>query len=259
MPSLREAGFETNLLLNHDGHFDDFIGVVRTQGNQGISALPLNGVPVAQRAFDNSPIYDDLAVLSRWLDGRAANRADRVAAYFNTVSLHDGNRLTGADSKRSSTDTYKIRLVKLLDDLEQFITKLESSGRRAVVVMVPEHGAAIRGDKMQIAGLREIPSPAITLVPVGFKVIGPETRRASDALSIDTPASYLAVSHIVARMLEKSPFSPGGFTPSDYVSNLPASEFVAENAGMLTMRQGNKYVLRMEKDGWTEYPESAKQ
>jgi cellulose synthase operon protein YhjU len=259
MPNLKQAGFDTNLLLNHDGHFDDFIGVVRRQGNQASSALPLTGIPVAQRAFDDSPIYDDLAVLSRWLDSRKANQAPRVAAYFNTVSLHDGNRLTGADSKRSSTQTYKIRLAKLLDDLDQFMTKLETDGRRAVVVMVPEHGAAIRGDKMQVAGLREIPSPAITLVPVGVKVIGPEARRSADVLRIDTPTSYLAVSHIVARMLEKSPFSPGGFTPSDYVDELPASEFVAENAGMLTMHQGDRYVLRMDKEGWTEYPASVKQ
>ena len=44
--------------------------------------------------------------------------------------------------------------------------ELEASGRRAVVVLVPEHGAALRGDSAQIAGLREIPTPAITLVPV---------------------------------------------------------------------------------------------
>ena len=259
MPSLRQAGFQTNLLLNHDGHFDDFLGVVRGQGNQGISPQTLNGIPVAQRAFDNSPIYDDFALLSRWVDSREANAADRVAAYFNTVSLHDGNRLTGADSKRSSTETYINRLVKVLDDMDKFMMKLEAAGRRAVVVMLPEHGAAVRGDKMQIAGLREIPSPAITLVPVGVKVIGPETRRSTDPLWIDSPTSYLAVSHIVARMLDKSPFSAAGFTPADYVDDLPGSEFVAENAGMLTMRQGNRYFLRMDKEGWTEYATAGKQ
>ncbi len=52
---------------------------------------------------------------------------------------------------------------------------------------MPEHGAALRGDKMQIAGMREIPTPAITLVPVGIKVIGQDANRAGSPVQIDTP------------------------------------------------------------------------
>jgi len=257
MDSLKQAGFEPNLVLNHDGHFDDLLGVFRNRGGLDAPPMSLQGMPVAQRAFDDSPIYDDLAVLSRWLDKRRENGAPRVAAIYNTISLHDGNHLLGAASKLSSRDTYKPRLAKLLADLDQFLLKLEASGRRAVVVLVPEHGGAVRGDKMQMPGLREIPSPAITLVPVGVKVIGPETRRPASTLYLDAPTSFLAISHIVAGMLQKSPFGGAGLSASDYVNALPATDFVAENEDMVVMRRGQKYLLRLGKEGWSEYPASS--
>ena len=46
---------------------------------------------------------------------------------------------------------------------------LDKAGRKAVVVVVPEHGAALRGDRMQIAGLREFATPSVTTVPVIVK------------------------------------------------------------------------------------------
>jgi cellulose synthase operon protein YhjU len=193
MPALKQAGFETRLALNHDGHFDDFLGVVRAQGNQGLQPLPLDGVAVAQHSFDDSPIYDDLAVLRKLAQVRSGDAAPRVAAYFNTISLHDGNRLVGANSGLNSLASYKLRLNKLLDDLDAFLTELESGGRRAVVVLLPEHGAAFRGDRMQIAGMREVPTPSITQVPVGIKVIGPNARRNGATARVDSPTSYRAL------------------------------------------------------------------
>jgi cellulose synthase operon protein YhjU len=259
MGNLKEVGFEPELILNHDGHFDDFIGVVRKRGGLDVVPMALDGVAVAQHSFDDSPIYRDMGVLSRWLDMRRTNTAPRVAAYYNTMSLHDGNRLVGPDGKLNSRDTYKLRLTRLLDDLDQFMQKLEGDGRRAVVALVPEHGAAMRGDKMQIPGLREIPSPAITLVPVGIKVIGPQVNRTGAPAYIDQPTSYLAVSYILSRMLDNSPFSTAGFTPAEYLSDLPATEFVAENEDTVTMRQGDGYLLRLGKEGWSQYSTAAQQ
>ena len=60
----------------------------------------------------------------------------------------------------------------VLNDMATFVRQLEQSGRKAVVVVVPEHGAALLGDRMQIPGMREIPSPSITHVPVGIKLVG---------------------------------------------------------------------------------------
>lgn len=257
MDSLQRSGFEPNLVMNHDGHYDDFLGLVQSQSNQSGPPMPLGGLQVAQYGFDGSPIFDDLAVLSRWLDKRKSDTAPRVATYYNTISLHDGNQLTGANSKLVTRDSYRTRLAKLFDDLEQFMQRIESSGRRAVVVMVPEHGAALRGDKMQISGLREIPSPAITEVPVGIRVIGPQLRREGDTLSIDASTSYLAVSRIVAELIEKSPFEGDSFVPADYAKGLPTTDFVAENENVVVMRRHGAYFLRQGKDGWTAYTASS--
>lgn len=47
----------------------------------------------------------------------------------------------------------------MLDDLGSLITDLEKSGRKVMLVVVPEHGAAEKGDKVQVAHLRDISEP----------------------------------------------------------------------------------------------------
>jgi cellulose synthase operon protein YhjU len=250
MPGLQAAGLEPQVVLNHDGHFDDFLKHVGAQGVQA-KPLPLSGIPAPQRSFDDSRIYDDAALLARWMEARTKSPAPRAAVYFNTVSLHDGNRLA-ADPSKKSAETYKGRLARLLDDLDGFVTKMEASGRRAVVVLVPEHGAAWRGDAAQIAGLREIPTPAITLVPVAVKVIGPDAKRTGEALQVNEPTSYLALSHIVARMLANAPFGAQGFRPADYTAGMPVTEFVSEGEAATVLKRGDKYLIRQDRDPWKE-------
>jgi cellulose synthase operon protein YhjU len=254
MNNLKQAGFATNLVLNHDGHFDDFLALVQEQ-NMRIPPLPVKGLPVPIHAFDDSPIYDDLAVLNRWMESRQKNDAPRVAAYYNTVTLHDGNHIVAAPNL-SSQETYKQRLSKFLDEMNSFIQQIEHSNRRTVVVVIPEHGAAFHGDKMQISGLREIPSPAITLVPVGIKVFGGGAHRQGDAAQISEPTSYLAISHIIAKMLEVSPYGTTGFSVADYTAELPQTEFVAENEANILLRHNGKYYLNQNKEGWKEYAAS---
>ena len=250
MPGLQQAGLEPQLVLNHDGHFDDFRKHVLAQGLEA-PPLPLGGVAAPDRAFDDSRIHDDAAVLGRWLDSRPKSAAARAAVYYNTVSLHDGNRLV-SDPKAKSADTYKARLAKLLDDVQGFVARLDKAGRRAVVVVIPEHGAALRGDAAQIAGLREIPTPAITLVPVGIRVVGPDAKRVGEALPVREASSYLALSHIVARMLAQPPFGAQGFRPADYTAGLPLTEFVAEGETATVLAGGSGYLIRQDRDPWKE-------
>lgn len=253
LPALKQAGFETRLALNHGGHFDNFLSLVRAQGNQAVRALPLDGLPVAQRAFDETPIYDDLAVLRRAAEASASAGAPRTATYFNTISLHDGNRLMGAGAQLNSLASYKSRLSKLLDDLDTFLNEIERSGRRTVVVLVPEHGAAFRGDRMQIAGMREVPTPAITHVPVGIKVLGPGVVRSGPTVQVDSPTSYLALSGLIQRLLERPPYGAAGFAPASYLDEIQETPFLAENSGSVMLGQGEQYFLRIGNDGWSEY------
>lgn len=257
LPSLKQAGFETNLAFNHDGHFDDFLTLVRKQGVNA-PLMPLDGVPIRLRSFDNSPVYDDFDVLSRWLDNRQKSIDPHVALFYNTISLHDGNRIvSGSDAALSSKENYRPRVEKLLNDLTGFMDKIQKSGRRAVVVVIPEHGAALRGDKFQIAGLREIPTPAITLIPVGVKVIGQDVTRKGSGVRIGDPSSYLALSQLIARLIENSPYGASGFNPADYIADLPPTDYVAENEGITMIRHKDRYWLRQGKEGWEEYSRTA--
>jgi len=252
MDNLQRSGFEPQLAMNHDGHFDDFLKTIQAQ-HLNVPPLPLDGAPVVQHAFDGAPIYDDFSVLMRWMGNRQKSDATRVALYYNTISLHDGNRLVGQNSKLGSIASYKIRLAGLLDELEKFMLEFEREGRRAVVVMVPEHGAAVQGDQMQIAGLREIPSPRITLVPVGIKVIGEGGLRQGNTLMLDTETSYLAISQIVAHMLEISPFTGSGFNPADYAGDLATTPFVSQNESSVVMRHNNRTSWQQGNEEWSEY------
>ncbi|MDO8350963.1 MAG: cellulose biosynthesis protein BcsG [Gallionella sp.] len=259
MDNLSNSGFETNFALNHTGRFDDFLGTVKAHGHLTVAPMTLNGLDVAQRAFDDAPVYDDLKVLNRWLETRQKSASSRVALFYNTVSLHDGNHLLGTESLQDTSpntlQTYRNRLRTFLDEMEQFMQSLEKSGRRALIVMVPEHGGAIRGDSRQISGLREIPTPAITLVPVGIKVIGGNIQRAGETLLIDQATSYLAISHIVARMLEDSPFSRDTFAPSAYVADLPTTQFVAQTQSATVIEESGRLYLKQGSSGWEDYTE----
>jgi cellulose synthase operon protein YhjU len=253
MPNLKRAGFEINFAMNHDGHFDDFLKTVRQQGVQA-DPVTLVGLPPALRAFDDSAIADDGAVLTRWRTLRATSSAPRAALYYNTISLHDGNRLAGpGGGGMSGLQGYRFRLTRLFDELESLMQALASGSRRTVVVMIPEHGAAVRGDRLQIAGLREIPTPAIATVPVGIRIIDPAAAGEHDTAYVDVPTSYLALSQLIATMLEKSPFGAGPFDPKPYVTGLPTTDFVAENQSVV-MRVDGRYFWREDKDGWKPMP-----
>ena len=254
MSSLKNIGYEPALALNHDGHFDNFLKTVQAQAGMNITPFPLTGSDITQHAFDDTPIYDDLSVLDRWLGTRQKSFSPRVALFYNTISLHDGNHLSGSGAKLNSIENYRMRLNTLLDELDRFMQDIEQSGRRAVVAIVPEHGAAVRGDKMQIAGLREIPSPSITLVPVGIKVIGPGAKRRGDTLTIDQPTSYLAMSYLIARLLQTPPYNRGTFAPQDYATGVPLTPFVSQNEDIVMMGLRGRYYYRPDRtSGWIDY------
>ncbi len=254
MNSLLATGFEPQLALNHDGKFDNFLQQIRKYGRLDAPLQSQQGLALAQRSFDDSPVYDDLAVLERWLAMREKSAVARAALYYNTASLHDGNHLPGTNAVPNTLKTYRARLVKFLDEMDAFMQKLEKSSRRAVVVMVPEHGAALRGDKRQIAGLREIPTPALTIVPVGIRVVGGNLQH-ENALRIDAPTSYLALAQIVARMLENSPFSQQSFSPAAYAADLPSTRFVAQNERAIVAESGGRYYFSADAEHWEDYSE----
>src|SRR5271169_4564476 len=130
--NLQQIGFEPQLAMNHDGHYGGFLEDVHELGGLKATLFDTNGVPPYLQSFDGSPVHDDYAVLSKWWEKRLQSPTERVALFYNTISLHDGNYYTGHRS--NSMEIYSARLTQLLDDMDRFFSVLQASGRRAVVV-----------------------------------------------------------------------------------------------------------------------------
>ncbi|MEO8296629.1 MAG: cellulose biosynthesis protein BcsG [Burkholderiales bacterium] len=250
---LEQAGYRSSLLLNHDGHFDHFAEQLAQLGGLGLRPTDPSGAPVAMHSFDGSPIYSDIDLLSRWWQRDSAAKADGRprALLYNTISLHDGNRLPGSAST-SSLQTWKPRAARLMADFERFFAMVERSGRPTVVVFVPEHGAGLRGDALQISGMREYPTPRITHVPVGLALLGFGPRPA-EALQIrvDQTASYSALFAALAVLLQRDERSPWE-TLAAFAQALPPLEWVAENERTLILRHDSRTYLRTDGD-WQQY------
>jgi len=245
--ALTQAGYTPQIALNHDGRFDDFIGdVTRNVGIPGLKPFSNESAAVGMQAFDGSPVRDDYSVLSRWWQARAAIKGP-VALYYNSISMHDGNHLP--NSHLSSLDSYPGRVNTLMTEIDQFSDLVSASGRKAVLVFIPEHGAALRGEPGQIAGLRDIPTPHIVNVPVGVKLIG-FTNPHPPMQVINTPSSYLALAQLLANMVANSPFKQ--ITPplSQYAVDLPHTEMVGENEDTVTLRTAGGYMVRTSAGDW---------
>lgn len=250
---LAKLGFQENLLLNHDGKFDDFLGLLKEDGDLQAPLMSQAGLEQYQSAFDGSPIYRDKEVLTRWLGSREKSQDGPTVALYNTISLHDGNRIIKASGKVGLV-SYKLRLKNLLDDLYGFFQTLKASKRNVVVMLVPEHGAGMRGDKMQIAGMREIPSSTIVHTPVGMKIFGENITRTGDTVHINTESSYLAVSALVSQILAQDIYSQKTFDPKALTQELPKTKMVAQNSGTTVMEYNNKPYVSLDGSTWSEYP-----
>ena len=258
---LRKLGFSDELMLNHTGEFDGFLQEVREQGELPAPALGVipAGLPRTYVGFDGSPIWRDRDVLSKWWQHRLSENQPNMALFYNTTTLHDGNRQVQSDGGTQAAD-YSSRAQLLLDDLNSFLKELQKSGRRVVVAIVPEHGAALHGDRMQIAGMREIPSDSITHVPVGIKLINMGDNGQTVPVHVTEPSSYLAVAEIIARLYADPELSTGQTVDwSKLLTDLPQTAKVSENSGTVVLDyNGKPYVRIKENGGWLPYPQKLK-
>ena len=253
--NFKQAGFDVHGMLNHDGHFDQFSSLVQSVSGINSKLEDNHFAPIAMHSFDDTPIYEDLPLLSIWWNLNAASDKRKVL-YYNTITLHDGNRVPNLRSQ-SSQQTFKPRVDKLMSDLDRFITSLEQSGKPVIVVLLPEHGAALRGDKMQISGMREIPNPNITLVPAAIKLVGYKGKfnhASNQPIQINKPVSYFAISTLMANFMADSPFTDEGGQPlAERLQNLPSTAFVSENNDVIVMKQGSDYQMGSQDGTWVSY------
>ncbi|EOJ9613497.1 MULTISPECIES: cellulose biosynthesis protein BcsG [Serratia] len=249
--NLAKLGFKEQLMLDHSGVFGNFLKELREQGDMQAPLMSQAGIGNELTSFDGEPIYNDLELLTRWLDQQQKGGDGRTATFFNVIPLHDGNRFVGSNK---SAD-YPPRAQKLFDQLNTFLDQLEKSGRKVVVVIVPEHGAALVGDKMQMSGLRDIPSPNITHTPVGIKLVGMKAPHQGSPLQIKTPSSYLALSELVSRLVDGKVFSEPSVDWQALTQRLPQTPVISENDNAVVMLYQGKPYIRLNGGDWVPYPQ----
>lgn len=247
--NLAKLGFTSQLMMDHSGVFGGYIDDLRKEANMQVPLMSQQGIGHEMTSFDGEPIYNDLEILNRWLNTK--QETPRSATFFNLIALHDGNRFIGENKPAD----YKTRATTLLNQLNTFFDELEKSGRKVMVVFVPEHGAAVSGDKMQMSGLRDIPSPSITHIPAGIRFFGMQAPHQSTPLTVTAPSSYLAVSELVARSVDGKVFTAPTVDWSTLAQNLPQTAVVSENANAIVMQYQGKPYIRLNGGDWVPYPQ----
>ncbi|MCU4677040.1 cellulose biosynthesis protein BcsG [Catenovulum sp. 2E275] len=248
--NLKKLGYQTSLAMNHDGHFDNFIGLIKQQGHLEHNPILLKNQPISQYAFDNTPVYKDINLLSDWFS-QYKGSGQPQAFYYNTISLHDGNQIIN-QKPLSEVESYALRVKILFSDINTFIRQIEQSGRKTMLIIVPEHGAALKGDKMQFSGLREIPSPNIVSVPVAVKFIGKSNQQA-EPIYIEQNTSHYALSTLIKGAMESHIFY-NDLPLSQLTQTLPKSTLVAENEGAILMEFNNTPYIKLSNSDWMIYP-----
>lgn len=250
--SLRLSGFRVQMGMNHDGAFDQFKTSVLKNLPDGVEdAISHKSVTVGAKAFDGSQIGRDEDYLNTWWMSRLRTPDTPVAYYYNTITLHDGNTLPGSNT--GSLASYPIRLERMLDDFQAFIQTLRKSERKVLLMIVPEHGAGLTGEYGQLPGLREIPTPAITLAPVLGYWIDPEYTRNPEysyPIEVKQPTSYLAVSEFISRWLKLPAPVRSKPTWPLIVGDLPTTPFVAEEGEITVLEQQNQYWMKSPGAAW---------
>lgn len=251
LENLKSVGFDIELVLNHDGMFDNFLSLIKEKGGMDASPIQYKLAPYLLN-FDNSQIYRDSDIFSHWLQNREQYKGSKKFTFYNTISLHDGVHIEN-NMQLKASETYEQRLITLLDDMYAVLDGLKKSNRPVVVLFVPEHGANIRGDKMQISGMRELPSPVVTNVPVGLKVIGNNMQRIGEQKHITQQSSFFAIAHLVNQLLEQDIYSKNEFDPEKLLNNLPETPILSENEGSIVMQYNKNYYYSFNNDEWVKY------
>ena len=249
--NLKSLGYDMEFILNHDGTFDNFADTIQTQGHMESPPKHYNLKPYLYN-FDDTYIHRDKDVFSEWLKSKDINSDTKKVTLYNTVSLHDGVFFINNKSLKS-IDSYEQRLITLLDDMYNVITELKRLNRPTLVLFVPEHGGNMTGDKTQIPGMRELPSPTITNVPVGVKIIGNNIHREGTQKHITQPSSFLAITSIINKILKQNVFAGNTFTPDNLTDNLPETPLVSENEGSIVIKYKGDYFYSFDMKEWSNY------
>ncbi|MDH4164277.1 MAG: cellulose biosynthesis protein BcsG [Nitrospirota bacterium] len=254
MKGLGHQGYAIRFSRNHNGTYGKFDQELRQLGHLDAAPFAPSNLEARKYMFDDTPVYADYDVLEQWWKNRLRSSEKKVALYYNSVSLHDGSHWTDDREwwKRDNREQYREFLQSLLDDLSRFMGTLAASGRDVLVIVAGEHGRAVRGNAIETPGLRDIPLPRITIVPVGLKLISKDRRTgaAGRNMIIDKPSSYLSLAFTIEAFAGQSPFVTDRYATRAFIDSIPQTSFAAENQNNLVVKMDDEYYFYGKERKW---------
>ena len=249
---LRGIGYQTFSAINHNGEYGNFSEELKKLGHHD-DLIDTSKLPVYQIDFNGSSVMEDIAVLKKLWKVRQRSEVGRAALYFNSITLHDGAHRVGEKEwwKRDRSDRYREFAEKLFEDITEFFDFMTQSERNVIVIFIPEHGLALKGNSLQAPGLRGIPLPQITTVPVGIKLIenGIDSQKVIQK-EISKPVSYLSLSYILSSYFRSNPFVENQSQTEEIMVNIWGTDFVADSEGIQIIKKGGEYFLHGKDKKW---------
>ena len=256
MDNLRNIGYKTYTDINHDGAYSGFQDAVYKYGH---ADLPLNkSILIPQeKSFDGTSVYSDYETLDIWSQARNENN-QKSALFYNSISLHTGSQYLD-NEYLPEIEQYDLALSKVVSDLDRFLLDIKNSGRKTIVIVLGEHGSALRGSSIQLATVREIPLPSITHVPVVIKIFGPEFNSITDKTPtyISEQTSHFALAELLSRIIAAAPTDYNNLNKDKLVSNLPKTDLVSENeTGVILQNKSGLYYRLSNQKTWNRLLDS---
>lgn len=252
--SLASVGYERYIAMDHDGKYGNYNIALKKNGLQGARLIKHDGLTNTAIFFDGkTELYDDLEMFKKWFEARNKSKAERAALYFNSVKMHAGSHWVRDNgwASREPRDVYRELTNDLLKDIKNIINLLETSKRNTVLVLVSEHGRALTGSPFQPPDMRDIPLPKITRVPMAVKLIGPKFNSAKvNQTVISKPTSYFALSWLLAKFVEQSPFGTEADTQQELANRIPKTDFLSENETGKVVEIGGVYYYYGKTKKW---------
>jgi cellulose synthase operon protein YhjU len=229
--NLRKLGYSTYTALNHDGAYSGFNDVVVKYGRSD-KPLDISKLKPVQTSFDGSPIYDDYDALAVWQKARETDSNKKVAVFYNSITLHTGGRYLSNDYLTNG-DQYSLALKNVVSDLDKFFTDIKKTNKKTIVIIIGEHGAALKGSALQPGTVREIPLPDITRVPVAIKLFGPEFNdKPGAAVTINQPSTYFSLIEVLSQIMKTQTIGAVKISDSRLVSDNEKNIVVENNLGL---------------------------
>ena len=102
--------------------------------------------------------------------------------------------------------------------------------------------------------MREIASPSITHVPVAVKLLGKNIERSDGIAHVDKPSGHMALSQIIANVINTGVYNGGSYSAANLSANLPETAAVSQNEGSTVIKVGNEHYISLDGQHWSIYP-----